>query len=104
MSRDQADLFAAEEDERNRLPESRRLTIIARLEATLARLEAATSFAWPDPLDAVHEENRFERDAGLLGPGLLGEKGAALWARFDREMERLYATRAPSDGYSGDTL
>jgi len=23
---------------------------------------------------------------------MLGEEGVALWARFDREMERLYAT------------
>lgn len=92
MSRDQTDLFAIEEDERNRLPESRRLTIRARLEATLAKLEAATSFIWRDPLDAVHEENRFEREAGLLG-----EEGVALWARFDREMDRLHATRFTSD-------
>lgn len=66
--------------------------IRARLEATLAELEAATSFAWRDPLDAVHEENRFERDAELLG-----DEGADLWARFDKEMERLYATQLDSD-------
>lgn len=92
MNRDQADLFAEQEVERNRLPESSRLAIRTRLEATLARLEAAESFAWSDPLDAVHEENRFERDAAMLG-----EEGAALWARFDREMDRLYTTRFPPD-------
>lgn len=96
MSRDQADLFAEDEHERNRLPDSRRQMIRARLEMTLAKLEAATGFAWRDPLDAVHEENRFEREAALLG-----EEGAALWARFDREMDRLYelqaAAEAPSD-------
>lgn len=92
MSRDQADLFAGEEDERNRLPESRRLAVQARLEATLSKLESATSFFWRDPLDAVHEENRFEREAELLG-----QEGAALWARFDKEMDRLYATRSTSD-------
>lgn len=92
MSRDQADLFAEEVNERNQLPESRRLTIRARLEATLAKLEAATSFVWRDPLEAVHEENRFERDAEMLG-----QEGAALWARFDREMDRLYAMRSASD-------
>lgn len=95
MNRLQPDLFAEEEDERNRLPESHRLTIRARLEATLARLEAATSFSWLDPLDAVHEENRFERDAGMLG-----EEGAVLWARFDKEMDRLYAIQAASDNQS----
>lgn len=92
MNRDQADLFAEEETERNRLPESRRLTIRARLEMTLARLEAATSFVWNNPLEAVHEENRFERDAGMLG-----DEGAVLWARFDKEMDRLYAMQSAPD-------
>lgn len=92
MSRDQADLFAEEENERSQLPESRRAMIRARLEATLAKLEAAASFAWRDPLDAVHEENRFEREAEMLG-----EEGADLWARFDKEMDRLYATRIASE-------
>lgn len=84
----QADLFAQDESERNTLSDEQRSMIRSRLEATLARLEAASSFPWRDPLDAVHEENRFERDAGLLG-----EEGAALWVHFDREMDRLYRTR-----------
>jgi hypothetical protein len=28
---------------------------------------------------------------------MLGEEGAALWARFDKEMERLYATQLDAD-------
>ena len=84
----QADLFDEDNAERNKLPESRRVSIRQRLEATLARLEAAATFPWSDPLDAVHEENRFQRDAKMLG-----EEGAALWARFDKEMDRLYATQ-----------
>lgn len=89
MSYSQADLFAQDEAERNKLPESRRLAIRSRLEATLAELEAAPSFPWRDPLDAVHVENRFQRDSGMLG-----EEGALLWARFDKEMDRLYATQS----------
>lgn len=97
MSYGQADLFAQDDAERNRLPESRRLTIRSRLEATLARLEACDTFPWRDPLDAVHEENRFQRDAEMLG-----EEGALLWARFDEVMERLHATRpGPDAGGAG---
>jgi hypothetical protein len=90
MRNTQADLFAEGGDERNKLSDSRRSTIRSRLEATLARLEAATDFPWRDPLDAVHEENRFERDSQMLG-----DEGALLWERFDREMERLHRMSAP---------
>ena len=92
MRHTQADLFAQDDAERNTLSESRRLTIRSRLEATLAKLEATATFPWNDPLDAVHEENRFQRDSEMLG-----EAGAVLWARFDKEMERLYATQPAPD-------
>lgn len=92
MSSGQADLFAQDDAERKALSEPQRSTIRLRLEATLARLEAAATFPWRDPLDAVHEENRFERDSQMLG-----QEGALLWARFDREMDRLYATQFPQD-------
>lgn len=88
----QADLFAQDDAERNELSQSQRVTIRSRLEATLARLEAAKTFPWRDPLDAVHEENRFQRDSERLG-----EEGALLWARFDKEMDRLHATQFPPD-------
>jgi hypothetical protein len=97
MRHTQADLFAQDVAERNELSESRRLTIRSRLEARLAQLEAAATFPWSDPLDAVHEENRFQRDTEVLG-----EEGAGLWARFDKEMDRLYsmesALAAPAAG------
>lgn len=92
MTHTQADLFAQDDAERNKLSESQRLAIRSRLEATLAKLGATATFPWKDPLDAVHEENRFQRDSEMLG-----EEGAVLWARFDSEMERLYATQAASD-------
>ena len=94
MSYSQADLFAQDHSERNQLSDPQRATIRERLVATLARLEAAATFPWHDPLDAVHEENRFQRDTELLG-----EEGAVLWARFDREMDRLHATQPSPDAH-----
>lgn len=88
MSSGQADLFAQDNAERKMLSESQRSTIRSRLEATLARLEAATTFPWRDPLDAVHEENRFQRESEMLG-----QEGKLLWARFDKEMDRLHSTQ-----------
>lgn len=84
----QADLFAQDDAERNKLSESQRSAIRSRLEATLAKLESAAIFPWSDPLEAVHEENRFQRDTEMLG-----EEGAALWVRFDWEMDRLYSSQ-----------
>ena len=92
MKHSQADLFAQDDAERNKLSESGRATIRSRLVAKLTQLEAAGTFPWKDPLDAVHEENRFQRDTEMLG-----EEGAALWARFDKEMDRLYSTLAAPD-------
>jgi hypothetical protein len=85
----QADLFTQDDAARGSLSQSERMAIRARLEATLARLEAAATFPWRDPLDAVHEENLFQRDSDLLGA-----EGASLWARFDKEMDRLHATQS----------
>ena len=97
MSSGQADLFAQDDVERKTLSESQRSTIQSRLETTLAKLEAATKFPWRDPLDAVHEENRFQLDSALLG-----QEGALLWARFDKEMDRLHSTQfALDDGLDG---
>lgn len=39
----------------------------SRLDATLAKLEVTATFPWRDPLDAVHEENRLQRDSEGLG-------------------------------------
>lgn len=84
----QTDLFAQDGAERNALSQSQRAAIRSRLEATLKRLAAAATFPWDDPLDAVHEENRFQRDTEMLG-----DEGALLWARFDKEMDRLQETQ-----------
>ncbi len=42
---------------------------------------------WPDQLSVIREDNAFRYAKGLLP----AEEGAALWAAFDREMDRLYA-------------
>lgn len=57
-----------------------------RLHATLARLEAEATFCWQDELGAIHEEHEFRAASQLLGA-----EGEALWAKFDAEMDRLYA-------------
>ncbi len=97
MSFSQTDLFAQDDAERNALSDAQRSKIRARLEATLGRLEATETFPWHDPLDAVHEENRFQHDAEMLS-----EEGTLLWSRFDREMDRLYATRIVPDARAGE--
>jgi hypothetical protein len=89
MKHTQPDLFAQDNAARNSLLQSERTAIRARLEATLVRLEAAQTFPWRDPLDAVHEENRFQRDSELLG-----DEGAVLWEQFDKQMDRLHATQS----------
>ena len=99
MTSTQADLFAQDATERNTLSEPRRTMIRARLEAALSKLEASSRFPWEDPLDAVHDENRFQHDTELLG-----EEGQALWARFDKVMDRLYAEQSSVVKGEEDTL
>lgn len=92
MTDNQIDLFSRDDIERGKLSDVQRLKIRSRLEATLAKLASAATFPWRDPLDAVHEENRFQYDAEMLG-----EEGALLWSRFDEEMDRLHATQSAPD-------
>jgi phage-related protein len=84
----QPDLFTQDANERNALSEAQRAAIRGRLEAILSQLAATASFPWQNPLDAVHLENRFQRDSEMLG-----DEGELLWARFDKEMDRLHATQ-----------
>lgn len=98
MSYSQPDLFAQDDVERNKLSESQRSTLRSRLEATLATLEGSAAFPWRDPLDAVHVENRFQRDSEMLG-----QEGTLLWARFDKEMDRLHLTQLSPDVRAADS-
>jgi hypothetical protein len=84
----QADLFTQDNAARKKLSESEAIALRERLEAIVVRLENAEKFPWSDPLDAIHEENRFQR-----GIEKLGEDGAWLWERFDKAMDRLYDTQ-----------
>ncbi len=59
----------------------------ARLHATLALVKAATEMPWPDTLAIIREDNAFRFGKDALPPA----EGAALWAEFDAEMDRLYA-------------
>lgn len=95
----QADLFAQDDAERNTLSQLQRVAIRSRLEMTLAKLETAATFPWNDPLDAVHEENRFQRYSEMLG-----DEGALLWARFDKEMDRLHATQFSPDPHAAGKI
>ncbi len=59
----------------------------ARLHAALALVRGAPRMPWSDHLTIIHEDNAFRRGKDLLPAA----EGAALWAEFDAEMERLYA-------------
>jgi hypothetical protein len=87
MAPTQPDLFLEDRLERETLPYAMIAEIRARLETVVSELERADVFPWEaNRLEAVHVENRFRGDADRLG-----DDGTALWARFDRAMDRLFA-------------
>ena len=67
--------------------------IRTRLHATLALVKSATSMPWSEPLSIIREENAFRFGKDALPP----EEGAKLWAEFDAEMDRLYASMNEGD-------
>jgi len=89
----QSDLFVTEPCLAESPNEEVAAVLRSRLNATLALVKSATSMPWTEPLSIIREENafRFGKDA------LPAEEGERLWAEFDAEMERLYAT-ANRDG------
>ena len=87
MSATQADLFGTPSPARDQ-PSAEIVAIVrARLHATLALVKAAEAMPWPDQLAIIREDNAFRFGKDVLPP----EEGAALWAEFDVEMDRLYA-------------
>ncbi len=68
-----------------------------RLHAALALVQGAERMPWPDQLSVIREDNAFRYAKGLLP----AEEGAALWAAFDQEMDRLYAVM--NEGKDVDT-
>jgi len=59
----------------------------SRLHATLALVKSAQAMPWKDMLAIIREDNAFRYAKDFLPPA----EGAALWAEFDAEMDRLYA-------------
>lgn len=57
-----------------------------RLRATLALVKAAETMPWTDQLGVIREDNAFRFGKDILPAA----EGAALWAEFDAEMDRLY--------------
>jgi hypothetical protein len=58
-----------------------------RLHATLALVKSAEAMPWSDQLAIIREHNAFRFGKDVLPAA----EGAALWAEFDAEMNRLYA-------------
>lgn len=88
MSDRQTDLFGTPASKLPASPPADLVVLIrARLRETLAMVKAAEAMPWPDRIAIIHAENafRFDKDA------LPSEEGAALWAEFDRELDRLFA-------------
>ncbi len=83
----QQDLFAAAPDAPEPIAPEILALVRARLHAALALVRGAEAMPWPDMLSIIREDNAFRYGKSLLPP----EEGAALWAEFDREMDRLYA-------------
>jgi hypothetical protein len=58
----------------------------ARLRATLELVQASKDMPWADQLAIIREDNAFRYDKDVLPAA----EGAALWAAFNVEMDRLY--------------
>ena len=87
MSASQADLFEAPSHAGEPPSAETAALVRARLHATLALVKGAQTMPWTDPLAMIREDNAFRFGKDMLPPA----EGAALWAEFDAEMDRLYA-------------
>lgn len=87
MSASQADLFGAPAGAAEPPSDEIVALVRARLHAALALVKAAETMPWPDQLSIIREDNAFRFGKDVLPPA----EGAALWAEFDAEMDRLYA-------------
>ncbi len=89
MAHRQPDLFGTHEAPAPPPPANGEVVAIirARLHATLALVRSAATMPWDDHLAIIREDNAFRFGKDILPP----EEGAALWAAFDVEMNRLYA-------------
>ena len=87
MQADQADLFATPSRGAERPSDEVVALVRARLHATLALVKSAETMPWKSTLAIIREDNAFRFGKNALPP----DEGAALWAEFDAQMERLYA-------------
>lgn len=87
MSAPQADLFGVPSGAAEPPSDEIVALVRARLRAALALVKAAETMPWPDQLAVIREDNAFRFGKDVLPPA----EGAALWAEFDAEMDRLYA-------------
>ena len=99
MSHAQADLFGpppGAAPAREPVPEAILTLVRTRLHAALALVQGAERLPWTG-LAVIREDNAFRYAKDLLP----AEEGAALWAAFDREMDRLFAVE--NEGKEMDT-
>jgi hypothetical protein len=87
MSSAQSDLFGTTPHAGEPPGEEIVVLVRARLHSTLALVKAAEAIPWPDQLAIIREDNAFRFGKDVLPRA----EGAALWAEFDAEMNRLYA-------------
>ncbi len=87
MSARQADLFGTPSPAREQPSDEIVVVYRTRLRAALALVKAAEVMPWNDLLTIIREDNAFRFGKDVLPP----DEGAALWAEFNVEMDRLYA-------------
>jgi hypothetical protein len=87
MSALQADLFGTPSPTRDQPSDEIVAIYRARLHAALALVKAAEAMPWNDMVTIIREDNAFRFGKDVLPPA----EGAALWAEFNVEMDRLYA-------------
>jgi hypothetical protein len=87
MSALQADLFGTSSPAHEQPSDEIVAIYRARLHAALELVRSAQVMPWDNMLTIIREDNAFRFGKDVLPP----EEGAALWAEFNVEMDRLYA-------------
>lgn len=86
MSAVQADLFGNSSPAGEPANDEIVALVRSRLRAKLELVKSAEAMPWADHLAIIREDNAFRFGKDALPP----EEGAALWAEFSTEMDRLY--------------
>lgn len=97
MPATQADLFGTPSHAGERPSDEVVSLVRDRLRAKLALVKSAAAMPWTDQLAVIREDNAFRFGKDVLPPA----EGAALWAEFNAEMDRLYALM--NEGKEPDT-